>query len=242
LPLRVLPDLTLPDLLVIALGLLAGIGVLFLIRSRQVWRYRRGLGYTVYDADRLRRNLARWAVMALLLVIGVAGVYVWQVAFQGPALFGPIIAAQTEATPVPAIRLLIPRLGVEAPMIEAPIVARRWDISLLTDEVAHLAGTAYPGDPGNAVLAGHVTIPDAGWGPFKDLETLQPGDHLFVERQGQTFVYEVVGGEVVAADAVEVTFPTEGYRLTLITCTGWDDDTVTYAQRIVIYAELIAEP
>ena len=123
-------------------------------------------------------------------------------------------------------------------MIEAPFVARQWDISRLKDEVAHLAGTAYPGEPGNAVLAGHITIPGAGWGPFQELETLQPGDRIFIERGGAEYVYVVSEKKVVEPEAVEVAYPTPDTRLTLITCTGWDALFQAYSQRIVVVALL----
>jgi LPXTG-site transpeptidase (sortase) family protein len=225
------------DRLALLVGLLMGVAVLLLLRAGQVWQYRRGYGYSVYSAYTLRQRLLRWGLIALVAVLGFAGVYVWRITH--PAA-NPISSA--DSPPADAvrddIRLFIPTLDVEAPMIEAPFVARQWDISRLKSEVAHLAGTSYPGEPGNAVLAGHITVPGAGWGPFQELETLQPGDRIFIERGGTEFVYVVSENKVVEPEAVDVAYPTPDTRLTLITCTGWDAIFQTYSQRIVIVALL----
>jgi sortase (surface protein transpeptidase) len=41
---------------------------------------------------------------------------------------------------------------------------------------------------------------------------------------------------VVLPTDVDVAFPTEDTRLTLITCTGWSDILQSYAQRVVVIA------
>ncbi len=225
--------------LVLIVGVLIGIGVLLLIRSRQV-SARGLLGYNRSPTSR-SRQLTGWAWFALIAVLGIGLLYFWvnrPVAPPPPAEAEPTIA---EEEPPPEVNLVIPQIGIEAQMIEAPFVARQWDISRLTTEVAHLAGTAYPGDSGNAVLAGHVTIPGAGWGPFQELEILQTGDHIFIERDGETFIYEVTESKIVDRTEVSVAFPTEDTRLTLITCSGWDDELEDYVQRIVIVAHLVTE-
>jgi sortase A len=135
--------------------------------------------------------------------------------------------------------LLIPRLAVETNMIEVPYVGQQWDISRLRGEAAHLEGTAYPGEPGNIVLAGHITIPDAGWGPFKDLHTLTPGDRVFIEQGAATYVYVVSEVKEIDPTDVQVAYPTTDNRLTLITCTGWSDILEDYTQRVVVVAEML---
>jgi LPXTG-site transpeptidase (sortase) family protein len=217
-------------------GLLIGVAAVFLVRARQVWNHRRAFGYSVYSAYTLRQRLVRLSLIALGALAVVGGGYLWLRGGQ-PTSDGGSAAALPAIDQQPA-RLFIPRLAVEAEIIEAPFVARQWDISQLRGEVAHLAGTAFPGDPGNAVLAGHITIPGAGWGPFQELDTLAGGDRVFIERGDATYVYEVFENRVVAPNAVEVAFPTEDDRLTLITCTDWDATLESYAARIVVVARL----
>lgn len=238
---NLLQTLTLIDWLALAAGLALGIGVILLIRSRQVWKYRQEYGYDVYAAEGRRRKLLRWAGLALAGVITIAGVYIWQTLQSGGSANINIAPVQEERDPLAGMALVIPHLGINAKLIEAPIVAQQWDVSRLTVEVAHLEGTAYPGQPGNAALAGHITIPGAGWGPFKDLGMLQPGDHVFIQTDNGTFTYEVTEQTTVDADAVEVVFPTEDARLTLLTCTGWDSDLQRYARRMVVVARLVPD-
>jgi LPXTG-site transpeptidase (sortase) family protein len=237
---RVLSDLPPIDTLALAAGLIAGIAVLLLIRAWQVWQHRQVFGYDVYAADTLRHRLSHWARITALIVAVIAVAYLWQT-WQPPPTT-PALQPQAiiaERSPLEGMQIVIPSLGLELDVIEAPLVARQWDISRLTDQVAHLSGTAYPGQPGNAVLAGHVTIPDAGWGPFKELDTLQTGDFIFVEREGETITYEVIDNQLVEATAIEVVFPTDDQRLTLITCSGWDETNERYTHRIIVVARLV---
>lgn len=224
--------------LALSAGTLAGIGVLLLIRAGQVWRYRETLGYGVYAADALRKRLMRWGWGAMAATVFVGAGYIWQITHIA-FLPAPESIDVQEVDPLAGMRLQIPRLGITTEIIEAPFVARQWDISRLRGEVAHLAGTAYPGQPGNAVLAGHITIPGAGWGPFQELEILQPGDRVFIEQGGQMFIYEVTENLVVDPGDVHLAFPTEDTRLTLVTCSAWDDALETYTKRIVVIALLV---
>jgi LPXTG-site transpeptidase (sortase) family protein len=238
---RILSDLPPIDPLALAAGLIAGIAILLLIRAQQVWQHRQVFGYDVYAADTLRHRLAHWARITALIVAVIAVVYLWQTWRPLPVTptLQPQAIAAAERSPLEGMQIVIPSLGLELDVIEAPLVARQWDISRLTDQVAHLSGTAYPGQPGNAVLAGHVTIPGAGWGPFKELDTLQPDDFIFIEREGETTTYEVIDNRLVEATAIEVVFPTDDQRLTLITCSGWDSTTEQYTHRVIVVARLV---
>jgi LPXTG-site transpeptidase (sortase) family protein len=224
--------------LALGTGLALGIGVLFLIRARQAWRYRQAYGYNVYTANARRRRLYGWAGLALLGVIIVAGIYVWRIIQPSDSTNASPASLSQANDPLAGMLLVIPSIGIETNMIEAPIVAQQWDVSRLTTEVAHLAGTAYPGQPGNAALAGHITIPGAGWGPFKDLGMLEVGERVFIEIGEKTLVYEVSEIKTVDVNAVEVVYPTDDTRLTLLTCTGWDGVLEHYTQRIVVVAQL----
>ncbi|MBN1120498.1 MAG: sortase [Anaerolineae bacterium] len=225
-----------PRNLAIAIGVLLGICLLLFIRSRQVWSSRRAFGYDVYHADQLRLRLRRWMRIGMLGLLLVGAVYLWQL-FRPKSMAE--VPAQSIAEPAEALaetHIIIPHLAIDTTLIEAPFVARQWDISRLKEEVAHLEGTAYPGEPGNIVLAGHVTIPNAGWGPFKDLETLQPGAKIYLERGPETWTYEAAEVSYVEPTDVHVAFPTQDSRLTLITCAGWSEILQNYALRIVVVA------
>jgi LPXTG-site transpeptidase (sortase) family protein len=250
------------------IAVLVAVTVALSLRAIQVWRQRRLFGLDPYTASRRRDWLRGWARAASVVTAVVGGLLL--LAALSPGLFSSapfsLAAALRLSTPTPTLRpvrevlegplnvtpfptavpiagarLIVPRIGVDAPLIEAPIVGREWDISLLRDEVAHLGGTASVGESGNIVLAGHITIPGGGWGPFRELERMQPGDEIFIRNQDEVIRYEVTGLQIVAPDAVQIVFPTEEDRLTLITCADWDEELGTYTARIAVFAIPIPE-
>lgn len=99
-----------------------------------------------------------------------------------------------------------------------------------------------PGDPGPAVILGHVNADDGGPGVFADLRDLQPHEEIQVQREdGSTAVFTVLYGEQYPKD----TFPsekvygnTDGPELRLITCDGYDPETGTFGDNYVVYARL----
>ena len=147
--------------------------------------------------------------------------------------------ARFEQPGKPANRIVIPALDIDTTLVEAPISGSSWDVSGFTTQVAHLEGTAYPGTVGNAVLAGHVTYAD-GVGPFRDLDTLNPGDIILAKGEGVVYRYVVKSVEVVSPTDIAVTAPKPGANLTLITCTDWNATTRKYMQRLVVHAVLRA--
>jgi sortase A len=136
--------------------------------------------------------------------------------------------------------LVIPSLGLDAPVVEVPMVSKTWDVSELTHEVAHLGGTANPGEPGNMVLSGHVTL-RVGAGPFRRLEKLEAGDVVVVYGGLHGYTYTVTERRYVEPEDVSVTYSTPVPTLTLITCTNWDAENRTYTERVAVIAELTDE-
>ena len=140
----------------------------------------------------------------------------------------------------PATRLVIPALGIDAPVVEVPITNKTWDVSGLTHEIAHLGGTANPGEKNNMVLAGHVTLKRGG-GPFLHVESLEPGDLAIVYAGEQAYTYRVVSINYIGPTDVSVAYPTSDPILTLITCTNWDAANRRYIDRVAVIAELVEE-
>lgn len=99
-----------------------------------------------------------------------------------------------------------------------------------------------PGDPGPAVILGHVNADDGGPGVFANLRELQPNAEIQVQREdGSTVVFTVLYGEQYPKD----TFPTEKVygntdvpELRLITCDGYDPQTGTFGDNYVVYARI----
>jgi sortase A len=77
----------------------------------------------------------------------------------------------------------------------------------------HVLGTAAPGAPGNAVVAGHRDT------HFRALRGLAPGDPIEVEtRDGRRVVYRVTGARVVRETDTGVLRDHGSTELTLLTC------------------------
>lgn len=143
------------------------------------------------------------------------------------------------ATPgLSTMTILIPTLDIDVSLISAPIVDGIWDFSEVRTEIAHLDKTAFPGDTGNIVLAGHATL-RSGAGPFYHLARLTPGDLITIQTQNQSYIYSVVWIRFVEPDDVQVTYPTAEPVLTLITCSSWDRENREYAQRVAVRAEFV---
>lgn len=97
-----------------------------------------------------------------------------------------------------------------------------------------------PGDPGPAVIAGHVDSAAQGPAVFFRLHALVPGATVEVQRSGHTIVFRVTAVEQYAKDAFptdQVYQPTPGAELRLITCGGtFDQSRLSYRDNIVVYA------
>jgi len=164
---------------------------------------------------------------------------------QGPASPGGPAVSQAPMGLIvslpdrPATRIVISAIDVDAPVVVIPIRNGTWDVEQITHEVGHLQGTASPGDNSNVVMAGHITLTAGGYGPFRGLAQLQPGDEVLIYVGDQeVYVYEVDSLKTVEATAVEVTYPTTEPILTLVTCVNWDPVQGRYNDRLVVVARL----
>jgi LPXTG-site transpeptidase (sortase) family protein len=142
----------------------------------------------------------------------------------------------------PATRLVIPAMELDAPVILSPIVNQTWKVDHLGQEfVGHLEGTASPGSPSNVVLAGHVTIAHNVYGPFAGLGELNPGDPIILYEGDRAYTYIVDYRQLVERTAVDVAYPTDTGRVTLITCSNWSDELGAYQQRLIVVAHLAGQ-
>lgn len=130
-------------------------------------------------------------------------------------------------TPAPdqAVRLQIPRLNVDAPVVQGD----GWE--QLKKGVGQHIGSANPGQNGNVVLSAHNDV----YGElFRYLDQLQPGDNVIVYTQQRQYVYLVDRTVIVEPTAVEVMASTGNPTVTLISCYPYLID----KQRIVVFARL----
>ncbi|MET7418494.1 class F sortase [Dactylosporangium sp. NPDC005555] len=151
----------------------------------------------------------------------------------------PLADAAAEAPPT---RLRIASLGVDTGL-ESLTVDPRGELRSpkVYEEAGWFAGGTVPGDPGPAVLAGHV---DSKTGPavFYKLHELKTGDRVEVERGGAWLTFTVTAREHYAKakfPSAKVYGPTPLPELRLITCGGeFDAARHSYRDNVVVYAVL----
>lgn len=159
-------------------------------------------------------------------------------------LTGLLLAALTWAAPARAASatLSIPSIGVEAPLVDVylrqfPDGSITWDVAALTHEVGLLDGMARFGEGDNIGLGGHSLLGDGTPGVFYTLDQVRVGDEVLVTVDGHPRRYVVTRTLIVSEHDVRVFYPTDGERLTIITCDTRSYSGGRYLQRFVVVAE-----
>jgi hypothetical protein len=143
--------------------------------------------------------------------------------------------------PAPPTAVEIPAIGVRSGLAELGLDASGAIKAPSDFDVAGWFSLGpRPGQPGPAVIAGHVDSRD-GPAVFYRLHELAPGDEVIVRRaDGTTIRFTVTGAESYAKDAFptdSVYGPVPGPELRLITCGGqFDRSRQQYRDNVVVYA------
>ncbi len=153
-----------------------------------------------------------------------------------------VLPTPTPDVTAPVRIITFPGASMSAPIITAGRVQGTWETRHLGDSVGHLVGTSWLDDPGgNIVLAGHVESATGAPGPFAHLFEAAVGD-LVILREGTREVrYRVTAREEAAPTDIGFVAQDGHPRLTLITCTDWDNDQATYLGRLVVVAEPVLD-
>jgi sortase A len=101
---------------------------------------------------------------------------------------------------------------------------------------------ARPGEPGSAVIAGHVDWWNGATATFQDLHKVKVGDTITTQDDkgvSTTFVVKNIHKYNPKADATGIFISKDGKsHLNLITCAGaWDKKAKQYTERLVVFAE-----
>ena len=134
--------------------------------------------------------------------------------------FPAFISTKRRSTPA-----LFQDFKLSIPSIKLGDVKVVVDTNEFDQNLAHLPGTALPGEVGNVFITGHSSLPQF-YRPgnykaiFANLPQIKKGDQILVEVGGQTFQYQVMGLKIVDPKEVWVINPpdNEGRYLTLMTC------------------------
>lgn len=136
-------------------------------------------------------------------------------------------------------RIVIPYLLLDTVVAYIPYDGTTWLIDGLTQEIAWLGNTSWPGLGSNTGLAGHVSVTGQGDGPFRYLDELPVGEFVILYTEKNMYTYQVREHDVVDLDAMYVTYATTNPQITLITCTNWNNEVNAWLDRLVVYADLI---
>jgi hypothetical protein len=141
------------------------------------------------------------------------------------------------------VRVRIAAIGVDVALIPLGLDAHRaLEVPERFDVAGWWSGGYRPGEPGPAVIAGHV---DSKTGPavFYRVGNLRRGDSVVVQRRDGSSVRFVVRGVAHYAKTAfptrQVYGPTARPALRLITCSGdFDRSTGHYVDNTVVFADM----
>jgi sortase (surface protein transpeptidase) len=159
----------------------------------------------------------------------------------------PAAVVPAGAVSYPPGRLIIRSIGVNAPVLGVGV--DRSGAMAVTNESYDVGwfklGPA-PGDPGDAVIDGHLDWYDTSRAVFFNLKNMRAGDDIEVQRlDGVSHHFKVTKVQSVAYNFdpnIDGLFATTGPpRLSLITCGGqWDFKKGEYLQRVIVDSVLVS--
>ncbi|QNN55067.1 class F sortase [Nocardioides mesophilus] len=148
----------------------------------------------------------------------------------------PAVASPRSGVP---LRLLVPELRVDAPVVEIGVTDGVLFPPADPQTLGWWGEGAVPGAArGGALITGHTV--HTGGGAFDDLETLHTGDRVQVRTTRGLIDYAVTGVTVyrkagLARDAARVFSQDVPGRLVLITCEDWNGS--GYDSNAIVFAE-----
>lgn len=156
----------------------------------------------------------------------------------------PVITTEQAPARLPITRLVVASIDLDTHVVASPLVehdgATTWDVPKFV--AGHADGSAGAGQPGNAVLLGHVTSLTLG-NVFEHLDRVQVGDTITVFSNDSRFDYVAASVQAVPRTDTDVLDQTQEPVLTLITCTGaWLPTVWDYSERLVVRAEQVPAP
>jgi LPXTG-site transpeptidase (sortase) family protein len=180
------------------------------------------------------------SIKALAAVAIMAGISISVIAYSSTRTLTADQEAEVARQP---IRLTIPKIGVDAAIVPIGLTPDgAMGVPENPADVAWYAPGPYPGESGNAVIAGHYGWKDGGPAAFDDLHDLIAGDRIFVEdAEGITLTFVVRDIQIYDPnqDATEVFGMGDGNaHLNLITCQGvWNEEKESYSKRLIVFTD-----
>jgi sortase (surface protein transpeptidase) len=182
----------------------------------------------------VRRFFSNTFIIAGIILLGIGVYLVWErnspkrVSFDvaPPEQKGSMVELATLPQGRP-VGIRIPSIDKQLAVIPSKIVNNRWEST--KEGVSHLSTSPVPGELGNSVLYGH-NYPNL----LKDLPKVKVGDEIvIVFENGGEKKFEVYFTQEVGPNQSSILNPTNDYRITLYTCSGFLD-----SKRFVVTAML----
>lgn len=155
----------------------------------------------------------------------------------------PLIISASTVAPSTTPEVIIPKINVEIPVVYTATSDDETVIeNNLQNGVVHYPSTVFPGQDGNAAFFGHSSNNIFNPGKYKFafvlLHELVKGDTFYLTFNGQVYVYQVIGRQIVSPNDVAVLGSITGQTATatLITC----DPPGTSINRLVVVGSQIS--
>lgn len=150
--------------------------------------------------------------------------------------FPAFVSSNQRPSPLPYSEFTISIPSINLENIKTVVETNNFEQNL-----AHMPGTALPGERGNVFITGHSSLPQF-YRPgnfkaiFANLPKVKKGDEIIVEAGRQRFVYVIQGLKIVDPQETWVINPpdNQGRYLTLMTCVPPG----LYLKRLIVLAEL----
>jgi LPXTG-site transpeptidase (sortase) family protein len=152
----------------------------------------------------------------------------------------PVQPHEKEYTNLGDLTLVIPKLGVNIPIVGVPQSADGWDVTWLWREGGWLNGTAFPTWAGNSVITAHVYLPTGEPGPFVNLGSLAYDDPIIILLGGQRYIYRVRAMVLARPNDLSILRHEELPWITLLTCHSYDEAAGDYRWRLAVRAVQVA--
>ena len=147
----------------------------------------------------------------------------------------PVIMAKNKnlTPPYYEFKVSIPKIGLQS--ANTLVYSDHFE-----ENLAHLPGSALPGEKGNAFVTGHSMLPKlsskSSKAFFAKLPDVKKGDDIVVDALGQRYVYKVTELKIVDPKDISVITPPDsnGRYISLMTCVPPGFNT----KRLVVVAKL----
>ncbi len=140
-------------------------------------------------------------------------------------------------------RLIIPSIKIDTTFQYVGLTGNN-NIGTPTNyyQVAWFKLSSVPGEPGTAVISGHLDTINSPYGIFYNLDKLSLGDEIEIEnKQSQLFHFIVSDIKTIdyTSSSEQLMQPSDQSRIVLVTCAGnWIKSQKVYDKRLVVFAQL----